>query len=117
MSQKKPTKFTICRYRQPKVEELFIGSKHLKEATKTCQLWNDVILKESNSEDLDHEFWFLNCHIKGHTTIITASSKRDYPENDAEIMGKLAEYLASLERLEGNAQKRGENKSNYRNPR
>lgn len=108
MSQKKPNKILICRYKQPLVESIgSFESIYMREAKQTCLDWNDRILKKYGSDDLDHEFWFLNCQIKGRTTIITASSKRDYPENDAEIMEKLAEYLASLVPKEGSAKNRG----------
>jgi len=89
---KKPSKITLCRYRQPSVTEMADWAANCRnEAITTCALHNDKIV--ANAGSLENEFWFLNTQIKGATHIITASSLREYPSNDPEIMAKLAAYL------------------------
>jgi len=89
---KKPSKITLCRYRQPLVTEMADWAANCRnEAITTCALHNNQIV--ANAGSLDHEFWFLNTQIKGATHIITASSLREYPSNDPEIVAKLAAYL------------------------
>jgi len=112
---KRPNKITICRFKEPLIEELgTFNPKFMKEAKHTCQLHNDAIIQYHGGNDLDNEFWFLNARIGSATHLITASSQRDYPSNDPDILDKLGEYLAGLDTPEGNAKNRGQNKSNYR---